>query len=241
MGREEQREEREVLESIFPDEITDISETEWRIAMTLELPEDASPASDEDEESRPILLIRVSLPEQYPESAPDLDLSLPPSAPRLSHIDLASDKVTLLEGLGPTIEENLGMAMIFTLVSALKESAENLISDRLQKGVREREQEMLKAEEEENRKFEGEKVTAERFLQWRDSFKKEMQEAEDRRREAERAELVKKSGARAVKEEEKKMTGKELWLSGLAGKGDEDDDDAVDGLSEAVKTTKIET
>ncbi|KAI2474714.1 rwd domain protein [Pyrenophora tritici-repentis] len=36
MGVDDQKEEREVLESIFPDEITDVSETEFRIAITLD-------------------------------------------------------------------------------------------------------------------------------------------------------------------------------------------------------------
>jgi hypothetical protein len=37
MGREDQIEEREVLDSIFPDEITDVSETEYRVAITLDV------------------------------------------------------------------------------------------------------------------------------------------------------------------------------------------------------------
>lgn len=37
MGKEEQQEEREVLDSIFPDEITDISEIEYRVSIQLEV------------------------------------------------------------------------------------------------------------------------------------------------------------------------------------------------------------
>ncbi|KAL9050322.1 MAG: hypothetical protein Q9162_006710 [Coniocarpon cinnabarinum] len=241
MGREEQREERDVLESIFPGEISDISETEWRVTIRLELPDGVIPSAEEDNDDTQLtVMLRVSLPEKYPESAPDLDLALPPNAPRIPHLDISSDKALLLQDLDPTVEENLGMAMIFTLVSTLKESIENLITDRAQRGEREREEEMLKAEEEENRKFEGEKVTAERFLAWREAFRKEMQEAEDKRKEAERAETVKRLGAKAVRDEEKKLTGKELWLRGLAGKGeDEDDDDDVDGLSQSMDKTDV--
>lgn len=48
MGREEQKEEREVLDSIFPDEITDVSDTEYRIEVKLDLPA----GDDEDAEPR---------------------------------------------------------------------------------------------------------------------------------------------------------------------------------------------
>lgn len=37
MGKEEQKEEREVLESIFPEEIQDVSDTEFRIKIQLEV------------------------------------------------------------------------------------------------------------------------------------------------------------------------------------------------------------
>lgn len=48
MGREEQKEEREVLDSIYPDEITDISESSYRIAIALE-----APSLDEEDETEP--------------------------------------------------------------------------------------------------------------------------------------------------------------------------------------------
>ena len=40
MGRDEQVEEREVLDSIFPDEITDVSDTAYRISVTLDIPQE---------------------------------------------------------------------------------------------------------------------------------------------------------------------------------------------------------
>lgn len=45
MGRDEQAEEREVLDSIFPDEITDVSATEYRVSIQLEVDN----KTDEDE------------------------------------------------------------------------------------------------------------------------------------------------------------------------------------------------
>ncbi|KAI9782966.1 MAG: hypothetical protein M1839_004441 [Geoglossum umbratile] len=225
MGQEEQIEEREVLGSIFPDEIADISETAFRISIALDIPND-----DDTGVEPPLMLLHVTYTENYPDDAPILDLSLPPSAPKYLYLDVPSDKAHLLATLTPTITENLGMQMIFTLVSALKESTEALIADR-QAAVRAaQEAQRLKLEEEENRKFHGTPVTRESFLAWRNGFRKEMEEDEARRRaEAEGDEKKKKQG-QVIREERKAMTGKELWEKGLVGKIDEDEEgDEMDG------------
>ncbi|KAK3061474.1 hypothetical protein LTS18_006132 [Coniosporium uncinatum] len=215
MGREEQKEEREVLDSIFPDEITDVSDTVYRISQILDVTND-----DGDDSEPPTLILQVEYPEAYPDEAPRLDISAPPNAPKHRYFDVQEDKARLLEALEPTIEENLGMAMVFTLVSTLKDSAELLVSER-QKAVQAlQEVEAAKAEEEENRKFHGTAVTIESFVAWRDKFKKEMDDIEERRREDALLDMKK-----ARVKEETKLTGKQLWERGLAGKGDEDEDE----------------
>jgi len=166
------------------------------------------------------LILQVEYPEAYPDDAPRLDLSAPPNAPKHRYFDVQYDKARLLEALEPTIEENLGMAMVFTLVSTLKDSAELLVSER-QKAVQAlQEVEAAKAEEEENRKFHGTAVTIESFMAWRDKFKKEMDDIEEKRREEALLDMKK-----ARVKEETKLTGKQLWERGLAGKGDEDEDE----------------
>lgn len=150
-----------------------------------------------------------------------MDITSPPNAYKHPELDISEDKAELLQALAPTIEDSLGMAMVFTLVTTLKESAENMINERLQKAEAIRDQALRKKEEEENRRFHGSLVTKERFLEWRENFKKEMQEKERRQREEEEAEdKKKKSGTRP---DEKKLTGKQLWERGLVGKGEEDD------------------
>lgn len=218
----------------------DLSEVEWRVTITLELPAAAGVVDDVQDlatevVNQPTIYMRVSLPEAYPDVAPDLDLSFPPDAPRIPHFDLANDKPALLSSLQSTVEENLGIQMIFTLLTTLKEAIETLIFERIKAGETAREEEALKAEAEENRKFEGERVTRERFLMWRDKFQREMQEREERRKEEERQEMVKKLGAKTVRDEEKKLTGKELWVRGIA-KGDDED---LDGLVEGQGGVKI--
>lgn len=115
------------------------------------------------------------------------------------------------------------MAMVFTLVSALKESAELLMAERANAAQALKEMEAAKAEEEENRKFEGTAVTVQSFLEWHAKFKKEMEEEEQRKREEKEAEDRKSK--KPVAKEEKKLTGKQLWERGLAGKGDFDEDE----------------
>lgn len=226
MGREEQKEEREVLDSIFPDEIQDINDSEYRVTINLDPPQDDDEASES-----PVIILNVRYPESYPDEAPYLDISQPPNAPKHKHLDIQQDKARLLEALEPTIEESMGMAMVFTLVSTLKDAAELLISERAQAVQAQKDFEAAEAEAEENRKFEGEKVTRETFLAWREKFRQEMKEEAERKLAEQEAEDKKKRG----KVEEKKLTGRQLWEQGLAGKTideDEEGEDAVEGLKE---------
>lgn len=179
------------------------------------------------------IILNVQYPPDYPDEAPRLDISQPPNAPKHPFLDIQEDKARLLSSLSDTISENIGMAMIFTLVSTLKDGAELLISERAQAKQALKEIEAQKVEEEENRKFQGEAVTRESFLAWREKFRKELAEEEQRKIEEKEAEDKKKR----VKEE-KKLSGKELWERGLVGKGDDEGEDGEDGLD--VEKLKIE-
>jgi hypothetical protein len=177
----------------------------------------------------PVIILEVSYPEAYPDVAPDLNISSPHDAPKHPRLDVQEDRDQLLQSLEPTIEENIGMAMVFTLVSALKENAETLITERANAVQAEKDKVAAKREEEENRKFHGTPVTVESFLEWSAKFKKEIEDEETRLREEKEADDKKKKTA--VKEE-KKLTGRQLWEKGLAGKGDydEEDDDAMPAI-----------
>ncbi|KAK4105981.1 RWD-domain-containing protein [Parathielavia hyrcaniae] len=209
MGREEQIEEREVLDSIFPDEITDISETEYRISVALDIPN--------DEAEPPVMLLTVRYPEEYPDKAPLLELAAPQNSTPHEYLNISEDKDRLLPGLEATIEENLGMAMVFTLVSALKEAAEQLVQERRDAAARAHEEAVLAAEREENKKFHGTPVNRETFLNWREGFLREMEEARLREEEEKAAEMKK-----AKIKEPTRLTGRQLWERGLATAGQED-------------------
>jgi hypothetical protein len=237
MGREEQQEEREVLESIFPDEITYISDTEFRINVTLDLPPDTDAPDGEEEGEAPVVILQVRYPEDYPDAAPVLDLSPLPNAPIHKYFSVAADKDDILAALESTVEENLGMAMVFTIVSALKETAEQMIIDRRGEVAKKREEAALEAEREENKKFHGTAVNRETFLKWRDEFFAEMEEEKLREEEERLAELKKARGPK----EPPKLSGRQLWERGLVGKVVEEDEDdgPMDETADGVKALKV--
>ena len=128
----------------------------------------------------------------------------------------------------------MGVAMVFTLVSSLKDLAESLVAERKAAVQGLKEVEAAKAEEEENRKFHGTSVTRESFLKWRESFRSEMEEVEQREREEKEAEDKRKK----VKAEEK-MTGRQLWERGLVGRVDEDEDNDDQDALLGVEKLKV--
>lgn len=202
----------------------DVSETEYRISIALDVLGDEEP---------PTMLLQVRYPEAYPDEAPMLDLQSTPNAAPHEWFNVSQDKERLLRGLEETIQENLGMAMVFTLVTTLKEAAENLVEERKQAKDKEHEEAVLAAEREENKKFQGTPVTPETFLKWRADFIKEMEELRQKEDEERLTELKK-----AKVKEPVKLTGKQLWERGLAGKVDDDDDEG--GLTESVEKLKVE-
>ncbi|KAH6685245.1 RWD domain-containing protein [Plectosphaerella plurivora] len=231
MGREEQIEEREVLASIFPEEITEISETEYRIKIDLDIP-----GEEETEEDPPTMLLHVRYTEAYPDEAPFLDVQSPQNYTSTHpYFNLSEDKTHLMSVLEETVQENLGIAMVFTLVTALKDAAEQLVEDRKQEKVKEREEVARAAEAEENKKFHGTPVNPETFLKWRNDFMQEMEDAKIKAEEERLAELKK-----ARVKEPVKLTGRQIWEGGLAGKLDAVEDEEGGDVADVLEKLKVE-
>lgn len=130
----------------------------------------------------------------------------------------------------------MGMAMVFTLVSTLKDNAEQLIASRQAEARREHEERVEAAQREEDKKFHGTMVNKETFLEWRESFRKEMEEARAKEEVEEEAAEKKRNRGR---ETAVQLTGKQLWERGLVGKIEEDEED--DGLpTEEEEKLKVE-
>lgn len=117
------------------------------------------------------------------------------------------------------------MPMVFTLYSHVKDALESLVAARRADLQREKDREAVQREEEENRKFVGERVDRESFRKWRESFRREM-EGNREREEEEALAGETGGGARrrtAVGKGEVK-TGRQLWEEGLVG-GVEDEEE----------------
>ena len=103
----------------------------------------------------------------------------------------------LQEVLEKEAETNLGMVVIFTLVSAANEWLNNEWDSELKRIEDEAERKIFEAEEAEKNKFHGTPVSIENFLHWKESFDAEMA-------------LLKKLPEKEDKD--KKLTGRELFL-----------------------------
>ena len=159
-----------------------------------------------------------------------LEVAAPQNSTPHQYLNVAEDKDQLLQGLEATVEENLGMAMVFTLVSAVKEAAEQLVEERKEAAAKVHEEAVLAAEREENKKFHGTPVNRETFLKWREGFLKEMEETRVREEEEKLAEMKK-----ARIKEPVKLTGRQLWERGLATAGQEDGDEEGVPIEEVQK------
>ncbi|KAI1795971.1 RWD-domain-containing protein [Ganoderma leucocontextum] len=196
MSAEVLAEEFEVLESIYPTELTKLSEREIQIDVE---PDD--PVEGIEELS---LVFKVEYTEEYPDALPIFSLEVQQG-------ELEDDEVDhLLVEVGKVGEENLGMAMTFTLVAHLRERLSALQrerEERIRKDEMEKERRVLEVEEAKTR---GTPVTVESFKAWKVKFDKEL--ATKRMREEEEK---LKSLASKDREEHKKLhtrlTGRALF------------------------------
>jgi len=99
----------------------------------------------------------------YPDGAPVVEIEEPENFEDMF-------ETRLLEHLQKTIEENLGMEMIFSLVSSAQEWLNERWDEHKFHQEELREQKLREIEEEERKKFEGTRVTVESFLKWKLEF-----------------------------------------------------------------------
>ncbi|KAF8709521.1 RWD protein, partial [Rhizoctonia solani] len=159
------QEEYEVLESIFPDELKKISEDKLQIDV---IPEEGQIDSNLK------VILGIDYTTNYPDEVPNL--SLEPEEGELDEEELES----LINGMKAVGEENLGMAMVFTLVTHLREALVEVIQKRIEKEKQlesEKERQLMEAEAARTR---GTPVTVVSFSEWRTKFMAEMKEKQDR-------------------------------------------------------------
>ncbi|KAI0256676.1 RWD-domain-containing protein [Lactifluus subvellereus] len=191
-------EEFEVLESIYADELIKLSEKEIRI--------DVEPDDLEDGDESLKLALTVHYTNNYPDELPELSLE-----PVEGEVDEDDIKV-LLDSVQAVGQENIGMAMTFTIVSHFREQLSLLIrtrSERRKKEALELERKALEAGQQEAR-TRGTPVTIKSFNEWKIKFDRET----SLRRTREEEEKLKAMTAKE-REEYKRMgarlTGRQLF------------------------------
>ncbi|KAH9981311.1 RWD-domain-containing protein [Lactifluus volemus] len=137
-------EEFEVLESIYADELIKLSDKEIKV--------DIEPDSLEAGEETLKLALTVHYIDNYPDELPELSLD-----PIEGEVDEDEIK-TLLDSAQAIGQENIGMAMTFTIVSHLREQLSLLIRTRSEQEARTR----------------GTPVTKKSFNEWKMKFDREM-------------------------------------------------------------------
>ncbi|KAM7364282.1 RWD domain-containing protein 1 [Cochliomyia hominivorax] len=125
----------------------------------------------------------------YPDEAPVVEIEDP-----INFEDNYEQR--LLEHIGKSIEEYIGMEMIFSLVSAAQEWLNERWDEYKKAKEEEAERKLLEAEEAERKKFEGTRVTVETFMKWKLEFEESMGIAAKREKASDC----------------KKLTGRELFM-----------------------------
>lgn len=213
---EEQAQELDVLESIYPDELTVVSRTKFDISINIDT------ASNRNHR----LTLHVKYPPEYPNVVPELAISSYSDELYESddddddekalqrNINLAeqitfskADIKLLLDKLNEEANLQIGISMIFALCSVLKDEAEALFQKKLNTLEKHREQELHKQELELSKKFIGTKVTKDSFEAWRLKFRQEFG-------------IDDKLNAFYKQQHQGKMSGREIFENGLANESD---------------------
>ncbi|XP_033836775.1 RWD domain-containing protein 1 [Periophthalmus magnuspinnatus] len=182
---EEQRNELEAIESIYPDSFTVLSDNPTSFTITV--------TSDAGENGETVeTTLKFTYVESYPDEAPLWEIQ---SQENLEDGDV-EEILTLLQ---QQAEENLGMVMIFTLVTAVQEKLNEIVDAIKTRREEEKLQKEKEAEEAEKKAFQGTVVTIENFLAWKAKFEMEMTEIRKKRQKEEE-----QSG-------KNKLTGKQLF------------------------------
>ncbi|XP_062254731.1 RWD domain-containing protein 1 [Platichthys flesus] len=183
---EEQRNELEAIESIYEDSFTVLTEdpTSFTITVTSDVGEQGEIAE---------ATLKFTYVEKYPDEPPLWEIF---SQDNLEDVDAAS----LLTLLQQQAEENLGMVMIFTLVTAVQEKLNEIVDLMKNRQEEEKQRKEREAEEAEKVTFQGTVVNIENFLLWKSGFELEMAEMRHKKQQKEEEQALKT-----------KLTGKQLF------------------------------
>uniref|UniRef100_A0A2M4BY75 Putative rwd domain-containing protein 1 n=1 Tax=Anopheles marajoara TaxID=58244 RepID=A0A2M4BY75_9DIPT len=185
--REDQLNEIEALDSIYCGEL-EVEQTE---PHKFRLPIATTEYDAEVETEGLSCKLLFTYTEKYPDTAPLVEIEEPENFQD-------GYEQELLEHIHKTIEENLGIEMIFSLVSSAQEWL-NVKYDELKNAAESaKEEAKRKVDEEEMKKFEGTRVTVETFMAWKTQFELDLGITERKEK---------------ILAENRKLTGRELFLN----------------------------
>lgn len=187
----EQQMEMEALQSIYVEEYAEADE-----GFTILIKSD-------EHDSR--LQLYVKYTPKYPEEAPIFMLN---NAEDVDESFLEDMQVKLNE----QIQDSLGMAMVFTLASFLKEQLEAYVEQREIMRVEMEEKRRLEEEEKEAAKYRGTPCTIENFIVWKRKFDAEMAELNKEKIKAEAAKRLKPTGKQLF-EQNKELVASDVALT----------------------------
>eukprot|EP00088_Acartia_fossae_P000999 TRINITY_DN1036_c0_g1_i4.p1 TRINITY_DN1036_c0_g1~~TRINITY_DN1036_c0_g1_i4.p1 ORF type:complete len:239 (+),score=82.21 TRINITY_DN1036_c0_g1_i4:54-770(+) len=180
---DEQKDEIEALESIYSEEIDFLGDSPHCFTIPVKTED-----YNEDEGEGRLVLFKFTFTEKYPSEEPLLEVE------ESENID-DEHLEELNTYLHDMLTENLGMPMVFTIVSAAIEwlgDKNDQIKEEMETAAKKK---LEMEEEEERRKLEGTRVTVESFLAWKAEF------------DQERLEKMK-----TAKVKSNKLTGRELFM-----------------------------
>ncbi|KAG0360952.1 ubiquitin-conjugating enzyme/RWD-like protein [Gamsiella multidivaricata] len=163
--KEEQANELEALQSIYPDEYEEISSDPGEFTILI-VPD------EQDGDDTYTLKLHVKYTETYPDSLPEFSLDFEEGELEQEDFDTIMKKVT------ESAEEAIGMGMVFSMASTAKDALTEIIQVNMARREKEEHEQLQREMEEEERKRAGTKVTVEVFMKWKTAFDAEMAEKE---------------------------------------------------------------
>jgi len=170
--KEEQELELEALTSIYPDEFSLIESDPCCFQVSIA----CEPEKPEDEDCKVYARLQFTYVDTYPDDPPVIEVR------SYEGMD-DTDAENLQEFLHQEAQENLGMAMVFTLVSAAQEKLIDFMDKLKNKKEDEKLRKEKEAEEAERKKFTGTPVTLETFVAWRRAFEQEVMQNKNTKEE----------------------------------------------------------
>ncbi|CAI2298710.1 unnamed protein product [Caenorhabditis sp. 36 PRJEB53466] len=190
--QEQQEQEIEALEAIYSEHEIHVESRDYpNISLSIQLKSNQydDPTDDDFEVS-----LGITFPETYPDTIPEISLNGIEDVFSEERIEKSVRK------LRATAEENVGMVMVFAVVSALQDEIGELVEVKKRAKDEIHEIEKEKKEAESRKKFEGTVVTPESFRAWKERFDAERKAEIDA---AERERLALLAG---------RLTGRQLFL-----------------------------